>query len=128
MAQSVFRSSEVTTKDDKVVLQFTKEFAPPVEEVDEVIPEYTGPTVDDLRREAEAFKQSWEHEKQIMLDKARAEADMIVKNAEEAAFSQVKSQTDQAAVIKNNALQEAEKILSDARNEAQSIINKAKEE
>ena len=59
MAQSVFRSNEVTTKKDKVVLQFTKNFEPPKEETVEVVPEYTGPTADDLRREAEAFKESW---------------------------------------------------------------------
>ena len=109
MAQSVFRSNEVTTKEEKVVLQFTKNFEPPKEEVVEVVPEYTGPTAEDLRREAEAFKESWEHEKQKMLEKAQAEADQIVKNAEEAAFSQVKRQSDQAAVMKTQAQKEAER-------------------
>ena len=62
MAQSVFRPNEISTKSDKVVLQFTKDFTPVVEEVVEETPEYTGPTADDLRREAEAFKQQWEEE------------------------------------------------------------------
>ena len=128
MAQSVFRSNEVTTKEEKVVLQFTKNFEPPKEEVVEVVPEYTGPTADDLRREAEAFKESWEHEKQKMLEKAQAEADQIVKNAEEAAFSQVKRQSDQAAVMKTQAQKEAEEIINKANLEAQSIIDKAKVE
>ena len=125
MAQSVFRSNEVTTKKDKVVLQFTKNFEPPKEETVEVVPEYTGPTADDLRREAEAFKESWEHEKQKMLEKAQADADEIVKNAENAAFNQVKHQSDQAAVIKAQAQAEAEKKINDAKAEAQSIIAKA---
>lgn len=126
MAQSVFRSNEVTTKKEKVVLQFTKNFEPPKEEVVEVVPEYTGPTADDLRREAEAFKESWEHEKQMMLEKAQAEADQIVKNAETAAFSQVKHQADQAAVVKAQAQKEAEEIIGKAKLEAQSIIDNAK--
>lgn len=126
MAQSVFRSNEVTTKEEKVVLQFTKNFEPPKEEVVEVVPEYTGPTADDLRREAEAFKESWEHEKQMMLEKAQAEADQIVKNAETAAFSQVKHQADQAAVVKAQAQKEAEEIIGKAKLEAQSIIDNAK--
>lgn len=126
MAQSVFRSNEVTTKEEKVVLQFTKNFEPPKEEVVEVVPEYTGPTADDLRREAEAFKESWEHEKQMMLEKAQTEADQIVKNAETAAFSQVKHQADQAAVVKAQAQKEAEEIIGKAKLEAQSIIDNAK--
>lgn len=126
MAQSVFRSNEVTTKEEKVVLQFTKNFEPPKEEEVEVVPEYTGPTADDLRREAEAFKESWEHEKQMMLEKAQAEADQIVKNAESAAFSQVKHQADQAAVVKAQAQKEAEEIIGKAKLEAQSIIDNAK--
>ena len=39
MAQSVFRPTEVTNKDEKVILQFTKDFTPPEEEVKEEIPE-----------------------------------------------------------------------------------------
>lgn len=128
MAQSVFRSNEVTTKDDKVVLQFTKSFEPPKEEVVEVVPEYTGPTADDLRREAEVFKESWEHEKQKMLEEAKAQADQILKNAENAAFSQVKHQADQAAVLKNQSQQEAEQIINNAKIEAESIIERAHNE
>ena len=81
MAQSVFRSNEVTTKKDKVVLQFTKNFEPPKEETVEVVPEYTGPTADDLRREAEAFKVQWEAEKKQMFAKAQVQADEILKKA-----------------------------------------------
>jgi len=128
MAQSVFRPAQVTTKEDKVVLQFTKEFNPPVEEVVEEIPEYTGPTAEDLRKEAEAFKEGWEHEKQMMLEKAQAEADLIVKNAEEAAFAQVKHQSDQAQIVKNAAQQDAEGIISKARAEAAQILAQAKDE
>lgn len=126
MAQTVFRSAEVNNTKGEVVLQFTKNFAPPVEEKVEEVPEYTGPTADDLRKEAEAFKLQWEDEKAKMLAKAQADADQIVKNAEDAAFAQVKHQSDQAAVIKSQAQKEAQDIVEKAKAEAQDIISNAK--
>ncbi|WP_296689770.1 flagellar assembly protein FliH [Treponema sp. UBA6852] len=126
MAQTVFRPTEVNNTKGEVVLQFTKNFAPPVEEKVEEVPEYTGPTADDLRKEAEAFKLQWEDEKAKMLAKAQADADQIVKNAEDAAFAQVKHQSDQAAVIKSQAQKEAQDIVEKAKAEAQDIISNAK--
>ncbi|MBP3365367.1 MAG: flagellar assembly protein FliH [Treponema sp.] len=126
MAQSVFRPTEVTNKDEKVILQFTKDFTPPEEEVKEEIPEYTGPTAEDLRKEAEEFKAKWEEEKARMLEQAQAEADRIVKDAEEAAFSQVKHQADQAAVLKAQAQKEAQDIVEKAQAEAAEILENAK--
>ena len=72
MAKNVFKPGEINFKPRKVFIQ------PPIIEVEEDIEEissldeYTGPTVDDLRREAEAFRESWEDEKQGMLEKAQA--------------------------------------------------------
>lgn len=126
MAQTVFRPAEVNNTKGEVVLQFTKNFAPPVEEKVEEVPEYTGPTADDLRKEAEAFKLQWEDEKAKMLAKAQADADQIVKNAEDAAFAQVKHQSDQAAIIKSQAQKEAQDIVEKAKAEAQDIISNAK--
>ena len=126
MAQTVFRPAEVNNTKGEVVLKFTKNFAPPVEEKVEEVPEYTGPTADDLRKEAEAFKLQWEDEKAKMLAKAQADADQIVKNAEDAAFAQVKHQSDQAAVIKSQAQKEAQDIVEKAKAEAQDIISNAK--
>lgn len=128
MAQTVFRPAEVNNTKGEVVLQFTKNFAPPVEEKVEEAPKYTGPTADDLRKEAEAFKLQWEDEKAKMLAKAQADADQIVKNAEDAAFAQVKHQSDQAAVIKSQAQKEAQDIVEKAKAEAQDIISNAKVE
>lgn len=122
MAQSVFRFNQVNAKEGEVVLKLTKEFAQPVEEELPQEPEYTGPTAEDLRREAEEFKKKWEIDKQEMLARAQAEADKIVKNAEDAAFDQVKKQSDQAAVIKNAAQQEAADIIAKAKTQAQAII------
>lgn len=128
MAQSVFRPFQF--KDDKkevVSLKLIHDYAP-VEEAPEVdeVPEYTGPTADDLRREAEEFKKSWEIEKQNMLSEAQSKADEIVKKAEDAAFEEVKRQTDQAQVIKTDAELAAQEIQKSAQADAQKMLDEAK--
>ncbi|MBQ5999000.1 MAG: flagellar assembly protein FliH [Treponema sp.] len=130
MAKQVFRPNEIKTKDieKKFSLPLIHDYAPPPveEEVEEEV--YDGPTADDLRKEAEAFKQGWEIEKQHMLEEAQKSADEIVKKAEEAAFEEVKRQTDQAQVIKADAEREAADILEKARTEAAQIVQEAREE
>ena len=127
MAKSVFRPGEMKTQEDKVMLPLVHNFMPEEEVVEEVVEEYTGPTADDLRREAEAFKKQWELEKQNYEANARGQAEQIIKNAEAAAFAEVKRQTDSAAEIKASAEKEAEAVLAKARAEAQSIIDAAEE-
>lgn len=129
MAKTVFRPNEIKTKSgDKVTLKLIHDYTPEkVEEVAEV-EEYIGPTADDLRKEAEAFKTGWEIEKKRMLDEAQKSADEIVKKAEDAAFAEVKRQTDQAQVIKADAEKEAQDIVNKAQAEAQEIIAKAHSE
>lgn len=128
MAKTVFRQNEIKTKEEKFQLKLLHDYAPVVEEVVEDVPEYTGPTADDLRREAEEFKKNFEIEKSGMLAKAQADADVIVKKAEEAAFAEVKRQTDQAQIIKTNAENEAAQIKKNAEAEAERIIAEAQEE
>lgn len=129
MAKTVFRPNEIKTKSgDKVTLKLIHDYTPEkVEEAAEV-EEYIGPTADDLRKEAEAFKAGWEIEKKRMLDEAQESADEIVKKAEDAAFAEVKRQTDQAQVIKADAEKEAQDIVNKAQAEAQEIIAKAHSE
>lgn len=118
MAKNYFRSGELKSKEGEFQLQLVHQFyTPVVEEPVEEEPEYTGPTADDLRREAEEFKIQWENEKQQMLLDAQNQADEIIRKAEEAAFAEVKRQTDQAQVMK-----------TDAENEAREIVKKAEEE
>lgn len=125
MAKTVFRPNEIKAKPGEVTLKLIHDYSP-VEEVEEApVEEYTGPTPDDLRREAEAFKTGWEIEKKRMLEIAQASADDIVKKAEEAAFAEVKRQTDQAQIIKSDAEQTASKIIEDAKLEAERIIQEA---
>ena len=129
MAKNLFQPGELKTKEDKFQLTLVHEFSKPVvEEVVEEVPEYTGPTADDLRREAEAFKLQWENEKEQMLKEAQSKADEIVKKAEDAAFAEVKRQSDQAQIIKTQAEQNAAEIIKKAQEEAARIIDDANSE
>ena len=127
--QTLFQPGQLKPKEGEFKLQLVHEFAPPVEEVvEEEVPEYKGPTADDLRREAEAFKAQWEQEKEQMLRDAQAKADEILKKAEDAAFAEVKRQTNQAQVVKNEAEQTAQEIIKKAQEEASRIIEEANAE
>ena len=127
MAKQVFRPNEIKVKDaeKKFTLPLLHDYRPQ-EESPEVVEEvYHGPTADDLRREAEAYKQGWEIEKQHLMDEANAKAAEIIQNAKDAAFNEVKRQTDEAAVIKADAQKEAEKIISEANAQKEQILQEA---
>jgi flagellar assembly protein FliH len=134
MAKAVFRPSEITLSGEKIIIEPPTSFpdlahlapAEDVEEVMEAAEEYQGPTADDLRREAEAFKVQWEQEKEAMIRSARAEADGIIKEAEEAAFQEVKRKTDEAQSLKRKAQDEAESIIEEAKKKAKDIENSSK--
>lgn len=122
MAKAVFRPGEAKELEKKMVLPLFKDYSP-VEEEPEVVEEvYEGPTVDDLKKEAEEFKAQWEQEKQQMQNEAQLQADAIIKKAEDAAFEEVQRQTNSAAEIKTQAEDQANEILSKARAEAEQII------
>ena len=125
MAKALFSSTEIKKLNDVVILPLSHNFAPEIEEVEETIPEYTGPTADDLRREAEEFMQAWELEKQALLQKAQEEADLIIANAQQTAFTEVKRQTDQALTTKKQAEDEADEIIKKAEQQAQEILREA---
>jgi flagellar assembly protein FliH len=126
MAKAVFRPLEVALVNQKVILEPPHAYPElahlvPVEsEMEEVkaAEEYQGPTAEDLRREAEAFKVQWEIEREGMIRSAREEADDIVKKAEETAFQEVKRKTGEAQVLKEEAEEEAGRILEEARQKA----------
>ena len=128
MAKSVFRPGETKVEGEKVMLPLVHNFAPVEEEAPVIEEEYTGPTAEDLRKEAESFKVQWESEKQKMLAQAQASADEIVKKAEDTAFAEVKRQTDAAAVIKADAQSEADNIIARAKSEAAQIVADAQAE
>ncbi len=125
MAQTVFRTNQINQIEGKMTLTLPKNFAPEVEEVEEVEPEYTGPTAEDLKKEADDFKIKWEKDKAAMIAQAHEQADNIIRDAQNAAFDEVKHQSDEAAIIKNSAKQDAEKIIADAKAQAQKILDDA---
>ena len=125
MAQSVFRANQVVKKEGEVLLKLTKEFKIEEEVEEEPEEEYTGPTADDLRKEAEAFKRNWEVQKSYLISQAQSQADGIVNKAKDDAFQEVKKQTDQAAIIKEEAQKQADEIISKANEEAKKMIAEA---
>ncbi len=127
MAKTVFRPNEIKRSDDQVLLQLSRKFveeAPVVEVVE--APVYEGPTVDDLRREAEDWQRQWELDRDEMLNRSREDADKIVKDAERVAFEEVKRKTDQAQVLRQQAEDEAAEILANAKREAERIASEAR--
>jgi flagellar assembly protein FliH len=87
------------------------EIPPPIEE-------YTGPTVEELRQEAEDFKIQWEAQKDDMIRAARAEADAIVKEAEDRSALERESNVREAGEIKKKAQAEADRIIAEATRKA----------
>ncbi len=125
MAKTVFRPGEAKNIEEKVMLPLFKDYSP-IEDVEvEEEEEYTGPTAEDLRREAEEYKVQFEQEKLQLKADAQKEAERIIKAAEDTAFAEVKRQTDQAAVIKADAENEAAAIIEKAKAEAAQIVAEA---
>ncbi len=125
MAKAVFRPGEAKNIEEKVMLPLYKDYSPIEEAIVEEEEEYTGPTAEDLRREAEEYKLQFEQEKLQLKADAQKEAERIIKAAEDTAFAEVKRQTDQAAVIKADAENEASAIIEKAKAEAAQIVAEA---
>jgi len=130
MAKAVFRPGEIAVSEGKIFLDPPTSFPElshlaqaddDLEEITDDLEEYSGPSVEDLRREADVFRNQWESEKEAMIHSARVEADRILKEAEDAAFREVKRRTDEAQSAKRQAQDEAEKIVAEAREKARQI-------
>jgi len=130
MAKAVFRPGEIAVSEDKILLDPPTSFPElahliqaeeELEEVTQVAEEYSGPTVDDLRREADTFRNQWESEKETMIRSAKAEAEQIIKEAEQAAFREVKRKTDEAQALKRQAQDEADQIVAAANEKVKQM-------
>lgn len=124
MAKNVFKPQEIVNLTSRVSIR-----APYEEEAEEVkvesIEEYTGPTADDLKREAETFSKTWGEEKAKMVAEANSQVESILKNAENTAFEEVRRKKEEAEAIKLDAEEEARKIIMDAQKEADLISKEA---
>ncbi len=128
MAKTVFRPFEIVSLQSTMVLKHAGQVsAQDVHAVEELhdVPVYAGPSADDLRQEAEAFKEQWEKEKDVMMASAKAEADQILKDAENAAFEEVRRKTNQAQKVKQQAEEEAAKVVGDAENRVAALESSA---
>ena len=120
MAKNVFKASEIMYQSRKVFIEPPRILAEEVEAL-EAVDEYIGPTVEDLRHEAEEFRAGWEEEKEKLLAQAQEEAEVIKKNAEHVAFEEVKRKNIQAQKIRQEAEDEAQRILSEAKRQAEDL-------
>jgi len=124
VAKNVFKPQEIMYLSRKVFIEPPKIVAEePAEETEAIEEEreYSGPTIEDLRREAEEFRRGWEQEKQRLLEKALAEGERIRKDAEKVAFDEVKRKNNQAQKIRQDAEDDAQKVLADARENAEAL-------
>ncbi len=129
MTKNLFQPGEIKNDSKEFQLKLVHDYnASLEEEVVEEAPVYTGPTVEELQKAADDFKAKWEIEKQQMMDEAKAKAEEIIKNAEAAAFEQVKQQSDKAQIIKAEAESEAREIVQKAQDEANKIIQMTQNE
>jgi len=134
MAKKVFRPEEIvdlTAQRVKVIVPEIQQDEPEPIDID------VGPTADDLRLEAENFRQAWEAEKEQMIQEAQDEAESIRQEAERNAFEEAKTITNEAIQdkqrleeeseqIRNEALAEAEKLRSQAVDEKDSVFDESR--
>jgi flagellar assembly protein FliH len=129
MLKAVFRPEELVALPEKMIISSPTSFADlahlaqeaEVEDIEDVVEEYTGPTADDLRREAEAFKVEWEEEKERMISGAKAQAEKIIQDAQETAQQEIQGKTAEVEQIKQQAEEEAQKIIEDAKKQSQQM-------
>jgi len=130
MLKAVFRPGELVNMGNKVLIDSPASYpgSPNIVPVEETVEEqksgadeYTGPTAEDLRREAELFKFGWEAEKEKMISSAKMEAEKILTEARTAASAEAKIKTDDALVLKQQAQEEAARVVQEAKNMASEL-------
>ncbi|MCL1994216.1 MAG: flagellar assembly protein FliH [Spirochaetes bacterium] len=131
MPKAVFRPQELTILSETVDIEVPVEYAElsssislsneeSLEELD-ILDEYTGPSIEDLRREAEEFKQQLEEERQAMIEDANFMAENLIRKAEEEVAREVERKNAEAMTIVNHAHEEADKIIAAAQAKAAEI-------
>ncbi|MDR3357090.1 MAG: flagellar assembly protein FliH [Spirochaetaceae bacterium] len=124
MTKAVFRPEELVPVNAVVSLDapFAVEEAPcQAQGADDILPAFEGPTVDDLRREAEEWKTRWDAEKEAMIASARAEAEVIVTDAKKTAADEAERLTAETEASRAAARAQADAILKEAGDGAARI-------
>ncbi len=125
MAKHLFRPVEIVNLTTQRVKIEAPSFGSKseVEEVEEV---YTGPTVEELQAEADAFTADWEKRKQQMREATQEEIALLRNNAENQLSQEKEAKKEEAERILVEAKAQAEKLVTDAQAEAEGLINEAK--
>jgi flagellar assembly protein FliH len=132
LAKAVFRAYEITTNGPQVVLPSPTSFeelahlASPEEpeEVQAPMEVYSGPSVEDLKREADTFRAQWAVDREAMIASVHLEAERILGEAREKAAAEAELKIREGEDLKAAAEAEAERISA----EAQEKIRKLEEE
>lgn len=127
MAKNVFRANEIMYQSRKVFIEPPPHDVEEAAAAEEVAETYSGPTLEDLKRETEEFRSRWEEEKARMIGAAEKEAEEIKKEAERAAFDEVKRKNNQAQRIRQEAEDEANKIIAEASRKAEEMESEIKQ-
>ena len=124
MTKAVFRPEELVSLSTAVSLNApfaAEENTDEAQAADDLLPVFEGPTADDLRREAEAFKDRWNAEKDAMLNSARAEAEVIVTDAKKTAAEEAERQKAELELARETARKQADAVIQDANVRAAQI-------
>ncbi|MDR1636966.1 MAG: flagellar assembly protein FliH [Treponema sp.] len=121
MAKAVFRPGEVTPNGPVILLDPPTAFEElahlaPVEDAPEeppVFEEYTGPTAEDLRREAEAFKAEWAVEREDLINAAKEDAERSGARIREDAGRDAQQKIREAEAAKQAAEEDAQRMLAE---------------
>jgi len=129
MTRTVFKNGEIAFSEGKIFLEppiVVPDLNPVVDESETSAEEqYHGPTVEELKRDADQFKIQWESEKETMMLSAKLEVDRIIKEAEDEAAEEVERKVQEAEFLKKDAISQAEKIIAEAKQKAQEITTSA---
>jgi flagellar assembly protein FliH len=134
ITKAVFRPGELILSNETVFLEPPQAYAAAspllgseLEEMNEIdaMPEFIGPTAEELRQEAELFKAKWDVEREEMIQEAKDKAAAIVSAAQVNASEELLRTTNDAQTLKQQAEADAEKILADAKRKAQEIERSA---
>jgi flagellar assembly protein FliH len=119
MAKNVFRPYEFKNQlVETVNIKAPVQFQPPDPVVLEESGEFLGPTADDLRREAEAFKAQWENDRAMLIQEAELQTQDIMKKAEQAAFDLIRQEKENALQLRVDAEKEAQRIVDEGKAQA----------
>jgi flagellar assembly protein FliH len=130
VTKNVFRAAEVILGGERIYIDAPETSfrgGADIPEALDDIEEYTGPTADDLRREAELFRAGWEEEKEHMLTSARLEAEKIVQDARLDAEEHLSGKKTDAQTLLTEAQEEAARLTAEAQAAAEEIVKTAKD-